>query len=83
MDARDFVLPAAVFVGGALVGRLFGLKPIWRGAMAALALASASKGAGLVEAPVPERRKHTPRRKAVTRTARKRPVQKKSAHPAA
>jgi len=80
MDARDFVLPAAVFIGGAVLGRLFGLRPIWRGAMAAFALAQASKGAGLIETPGPARRK--PRRKAVAHAARKRPVHKKSTHSA-
>ena len=78
MDTRDLILPAAVFIGGALLGRIFGLKPIWRGAMAALAVAGASKNAGLIDEPAP-RRHAAPRRKAVTRAARKRPVHKKSA----
>lgn len=77
MDARDLVLPAAVLIGGAVLGRVFGLKPIWRGAMAALALAQASKSAGLIESE-PAAHKRAPRRKTVTRAARKRTPQKKS-----
>jgi hypothetical protein len=81
METRDFVLPAAALIGGAVLGRLFGLRPIWRGAMAALALASASKGAGMIETHAVERRR-APRRKAITRAARKRVAHKKSAHAA-
>ena len=79
MDTRDLVLPAAVFIGGALLGRFLGLKPIWRGALAALAVAGASKNAGLIDDEPAPRRHAAPRRKAVTRAARKRPVHKKSA----
>jgi len=75
MDARDLVLPAAVLIGGALLGRVFGFKPIWRGAVAALALVQASKGVDLTE---PDHHKRAPRRKSVTRAARKRTPQKKS-----
>ena len=78
MDARDLVLPAAVLIGGAVLGRVFGLKPIWRGAMAALALAQASKGVGLIEAEPDAHHGRAPRRKSVTRAARKRTAQKKS-----
>ena len=80
MDARDLVLPVAVLVGGALLGRIFGFKPIWRGAMAALALAQASRSAGLTE---PEHHKRPTRRKTVTRAARKRSPQKRSSAKAA
>ena len=48
MDARKLVLPAAVFVGGALLGRLIGLKGLARAGMAALTLASATETAGLL-----------------------------------
>lgn len=78
MDARDLVLPAAVLIGGAVLGRIFGFKPIWRGAMAVLALAQASKGVGLIESEPVAHHKHAPRRKTVTRAARKRTAQKKS-----
>jgi hypothetical protein len=78
MDARDLVLPAAVLVGGALLGRIFGFKPIWRGAMAALALAQASKGAGLIESGPVAHRKRAPRHKTTSRAVRKKTAQKKS-----
>lgn len=76
MDTRDLVLPAAVIVGGVVLGRVFGFKPIWRGAMAALALAQVGRGAGLIEAEPVAHRKRAPRRK--TAAARKRTAQKKS-----
>jgi hypothetical protein len=78
MNARDLVLPAAVLIGGAVLGRVFGFKPIWRGAMAVLALAEASKGVGLIEAESVTQHRRAPRRKTVTRAARKRSPQKKS-----
>lgn len=77
MNARDLVLPAAVLIGGAVLGRIFGFRPIWRGAMAALALVQASRGVGLIEAE-PARHKHAPRRKTAAQAARKRTAQKKS-----
>jgi hypothetical protein len=78
MNARDLVLPAAVLIGGAVLGRVFGFKPIWRGAMAVLALAEAGKGVGLIEAEPAAHHKRAPRRKTVTRAVRKRTAQKKS-----
>jgi hypothetical protein len=77
MNARDLVLPAAVLIGGAVLGRVFGFRPIWRGAMAVLALAEASRGVGLIEAE-PAHHKRAPRRKTVTRAVRKRSPQKRS-----
>ena len=78
MNARDLVLPAAVLIGGAVLGRVFGFRPIWRGAMAALALAQAGRSAGLIEAEPASHHRRAPHRKAVNRAARKRTAQKKS-----
>ena len=78
MNARDLVLPAAVLIGGAVLGRVFGFKPIWRGAMAVLAIAQATRSAGLIEAEPVAHRTRAPRRKTVTRAVRKRTAQKKS-----
>jgi hypothetical protein len=50
MDARKLVLPAAVFVGGALIGRLIGFKGLMRAGMAALTVANVSESAGLLTA---------------------------------
>ena len=74
MDARKLVLPAAVFVGGALLGRLIGLKGLARAGMAALTLASASETAGLLTSAG----KRAPARRAVQRSARKRSAPKRS-----
>lgn len=74
MDARRLVLPAVALVGGALLGRLVGVRGLVRAGMAALTVANVSKSAGLLTAG-----KRAPQRKAVARTARKRTPQRKSA----
>jgi hypothetical protein len=35
MNARNLIVPGLVFFAGALFGRIFGMKPLVRGAMAA------------------------------------------------
>ena len=50
MDTRKLVLPAAVFVGGALLGRMIGFKGLIRAGMAALTVANMSETAGLLTA---------------------------------
>jgi hypothetical protein len=73
MDARKLVLPAAVFVGGALLGRLIGFKGLMRAGVAALTVANVSESAGLLTAGKRSQ-------KAVQRVARqRRPPQRKSA----
>jgi hypothetical protein len=74
MDARKLVLPAMVFVGGAVLGRMIGLKGLVRAGMAALTVANMSDGAGLLTAGKAE----TPR-KALQKTGRKRSVARKAA----
>ena len=74
MDARQLVLPAAVFVGGALLGRLIGLKGLARAGMAALTLASATETAGLLT----NAGKRTPQRRVAHKAARKRSAPKRS-----
>jgi hypothetical protein len=74
MDTRKLILPAVAFVGGALLGRLIGLKGLIRAGMAALTVANVSETAGLLTAG-----KRPPQRKAVQKTARKRSAQRKSA----
>jgi hypothetical protein len=74
MDARKFVLPAVVFVGGAVLGRMIGLKGLVRAGVAALTVANMSESAALLTAG----KRETPR-KALQKTARKRSVQRKSA----
>lgn len=74
MDARKLVLPAVALVGGALLGRLIGIRGLVRAGMAALTVANVSKSAGLVTAG-----KESRPSRAVQRTARKRTAQRKSA----
>jgi hypothetical protein len=78
MDTRKLVLPAAVFVGGALLGRLFGLRGLVRAGMAALTVARMSETAGLLTAG-----KSEPQRKAPAKLTRRRSAKKGAARPAA
>jgi hypothetical protein len=64
-----------VRAGGNVLGRLVTVRTLVRGAMAGLTLLQAARQSGLLEAP-PARA--PARRSAVPRTARKRPMQKKS-----
>jgi hypothetical protein len=73
MDMRKFVLPAVALVGGALLGRLVGIRGLVRAGMAALTVANVSKSAGLLTAG-----KVAPARP-VTRPARKRTSSRRSA----
>jgi hypothetical protein len=73
MEARKLVVPALVLLGGAVLGRLVTVRTLVRGAMAGLTLVQAARQSGLLEAPPAPAR-----RRAVQRTARKRPMQKKS-----
>jgi hypothetical protein len=50
MDARKLMLPAAVLVGGAVLGRLIGFKGLVRAGLAALTFANVSQTAGLLTA---------------------------------
>jgi hypothetical protein len=75
MDARKLVLPAAVFVGGALLGRLIGLKGLARAGMAALTLASATETAGLL---TNAGKRTRPERRVAHKAARKRSAPKRS-----
>jgi hypothetical protein len=74
MDARKLVLPAAALLGGALLGRMIGIKGLVRAGMAALTVANVSRSAGLLTAG-----QRAPRKKAVQRTTRKRVAHRKSA----
>jgi hypothetical protein len=75
MDARKLVIPGLVLLGGVVLGRMVSVRTLLRGAMAGFTLAQAAKQSGLLEAPA---RAPRSRGRAVQRTARKRPIQKKS-----
>ena len=78
------MLPAAALVGGALLGRVVGLKGLVRIGVAALTLANVSEQAGLL--PAGRRAKPargTPRKRAGKRAAKRRaPARKVAAVPA-
>jgi hypothetical protein len=66
-NPRIFMVPALAFFGGAVVGRIFGLRGLMRGAVAALALGSA--GRKLLHKPEPHVRTRKPIRRALNRRA--------------
>jgi hypothetical protein len=82
MDARKLVLPAVALVGGALLGRIIGIKGLVRAGMAALTVANVSKSAGLLTAgkTVPAKPAARPARK---RASSRRSASKKTASAAA
>jgi hypothetical protein len=78
MDARKLVWPAVALVGGALLGRLVGIRGLVRAGMAALTVANVSKSAGLLTAgkAVPAKSAARPARK---RASSRKSVPKKAA----
>jgi hypothetical protein len=44
MKSRDLMVPALVFLGGAIIGRVIGVKPILKGAMTAANFAGYGPG---------------------------------------
>jgi hypothetical protein len=77
MEARKFAVPLLAFAGGAILGRVLGLKTLMRGAMTAAAVTGIAKPA-MIESPRRTNGAHR-RRKAVQRNAHRRTPQKKSA----
>ena len=75
MDPLKVAVPLLAFAGGAVLGRLLGLKTLMRGAMAAAAVTGMTRPAyganGGARLTGPRRRKRT-RRSASRRTAAKR-----------
>jgi hypothetical protein len=77
MEARKFAVPLLAFAGGAILGRVFGLKTLVRGAMTAAAVTGIAQPAMIESHRRPSGT--TRRRKAIQRSARRRSPQKKSA----
>ena len=75
IHSRNLALPLLVFAGGIILGRLFGLKTLARGAMTAAAVSGIARP-GLDGAR--EALGHSTPRRRTTRTARKRVPQKRS-----
>jgi hypothetical protein len=68
MISGKYVAPALIFFTGAVLGRVFGLKPLVRGAM------TVANMAGLAEAPSPGR---TPSTRRIAHHPRKRPARRR------
>ncbi len=64
MNARNWVVPGLVFFAGAVFGRLFGVRPLVKGAAAAATMAGLLPPAEPAQARVTHRpaRRRTPRR---------------------
>lgn len=78
MDTRNLALPLLAFAGGAILGRLLGLKTLVRGAMTAAAVTGMAAQPALVGAGAREMARSPTRRRGTTRSARRRVAQKKS-----
>src|SRR5215831_13123532 len=75
MDAQKLAVPLLAFAGGAILGRVLGLKTLVRGAMTAAAVT------GIAQPTMIEHRRSsgtTRRRKAISRGTHRRGPQKKS-----
>jgi hypothetical protein len=77
-DARKYALPLLAFAGGAILGRVLGLKTLVRGAMTAAAVTGIAQPA-MIEATHRRTNGATRRRKVTRRAAQRRSPQKKSA----
>jgi hypothetical protein len=81
-DARILAVPALAFFGGALLGRVFGLRGLARGAMTALAFGGI--GRKLLVAPPPRltharpNLRRPPRRTALRRAEKRRPARRRT-----
>ncbi len=70
MDAQKLAVPLLAFAGGAILGRVLGLKTLVRGAMTAAAVTGITAQPGMI-GPNGHHRTHA---------ARRRPAPRKSAH---
>jgi hypothetical protein len=77
MNTRNLAVPLIAFAGGAILGRLLGLKVLARGAMTAAALTGMASQPALVDIARNSVGSPAPRRRAA-RPARKRTPQKRS-----
>ena len=77
MESRKLALPLLAFAGGAILGRLLGLKTLMRGAMTAAAVTGMTTQPALLGASTHRGANGTHRRKPA-RTAHRRTAAKKS-----
>jgi hypothetical protein len=78
MDSHKLALPLLAFAGGAILGRLFGLKTLMRGAMTAAAVTGMTSAQPALVGPTTHRtngaHRRKPARSAPRRSAAKRPT---------
>jgi len=77
MESRKLALPLLAFAGGAILGRLLGLKTLMRGAMTAAAVTGMTTQPALLGAST-HRGANGPHRRKPARTAHRRTAAKKS-----
>jgi hypothetical protein len=82
MESRKLAIPLLAFAGGAVLGRLLGLKMLMRGAMTAAAFTGMASQPALVGAGAHRTNgaNGTHRRKAVRGTHRRSPAKRPAAH---
>ncbi len=81
MNAQKYAIPLLAFAGGAILGRLLGIKRLVRGAMTLAAVTGMASQPALIGPHARRAPAHAPRRrKAVHRSAHRKTPQKKS-HP--
>ena len=74
MISGKYVAPALIFFAGAVLGRVFGLKPLVRGAMTVANLAGMAEPPARERAPATRRIAHHPRK----RQDRKQPARRRA-----
>jgi hypothetical protein len=68
MLSGKYVAPALIFFAGAVAGRVFGLKPLVRGAMTVANMAGMTAAPERERAPATRRIAHQPRKRPARRT---------------
>lgn len=76
MKSRSLLLPALVFIGGAVIARYIGLRPLARGALTAATVAGLTPGVLIGKTASHRSRRRS--RHATVRASRKKPILKKS-----
>ena len=78
MESRKLALPLLAFAGGAILGRLFGLKTLMRGAMTAAAVTGMTSAQPALLGPITTNRPNGAHRRKPARSAGRRSAAKRS-----
>jgi hypothetical protein len=79
MDPRKLAVPLLAFAGGAILGRVFGLKTLMRGAMTAAAVTGMTSAPPALLGPSTQRSNVAQRRKPARSAARRSATKRSSA----